>query len=97
MPQLCFSRIFNGMEVHFTPETEKKLKELAAQSESGTADEVVRDVVEGYLDELAQTRKMLSDRYDNMKRGNVTPIAGEEIAAHFREKSAAARRSLSGS
>ncbi len=85
------------MEVHFTAETEKKLNELAAQSESGTADELVRDVVEGYLDELAQTREMLSDRYDNLKSGRMRPIPGEEIVAHFREKSAAARRSVSGS
>ena len=85
------------MEVHFTAETEKKLKELAAQSGRGTADELVRDVVEGYLDELAQTREMLSDRYDNLKSGRMRPIPGEEIVAHFREKSAAARRSASGS
>jgi predicted DNA-binding protein len=85
------------MEVNFTAETETRLKELAAQSGSGTADELVRDVVEGYLDELAQTRKMLTDRYDDMKSGKVKPVAGEEIVAHFREKSDAARRSLSGS
>jgi predicted DNA-binding protein len=85
------------MEVRFTAETEKRLNELAAQSESGTADELVRDVIEGYLDELAQAREMLSDRYDNLKSGRIRPIPGEEIVAHFREKSAAARRSVSGS
>lgn len=85
------------MEVHFTAETEKKLNELAAQSESGTADEFVRDVVEGYLVELAQTGEMLRDRYDNLKSGRMRLIPGEEIVAHFREKSAAARRSVSGS
>jgi hypothetical protein len=85
------------MEVHFTAETEKKLKELAAQSESGTADELVRDVVEGYLGELAQTREMLRQRYDDLKSGRTKPIPGEEVVAHFREKSAAARGSVSGS
>jgi predicted DNA-binding protein len=59
LPELGFSRILKRMEVNFTAETETKLKELAAQSGSGTADELVRDVVEGYLDELAQTREML--------------------------------------
>ena len=44
------------MEVQFTPETEKKLKDLAVQSGRGTAAELVQDVVEGYFDELAQTR-----------------------------------------
>jgi hypothetical protein len=81
------------MEVHFTPETEKRLKDLAAQSGRGTADELVQDVVEGYFDELAQTRGMLNSRYDDLKSGKVKPIPGDEIEAYFRDKSAAARRS----
>lgn len=91
--ELGFSRILKPMEVHFSPETEKKLKELAAESGRGTADELVQDVVAGYFDELAQTREMLTDRYDNLKGGRVKPISGEDIVAHFREKSAATRRS----
>jgi predicted DNA-binding protein len=79
------------MEVHFAPETEKRLKDIAAQSGLGTADELVRDVVEGYVDELAQTREMLSSRYDDMKIGRVKLIAGDEVEAHFSEKSAVAR------
>jgi hypothetical protein len=85
------------MEVHFTPETEKKLKDLAAQSGHGTADELVQDVVEGYFDELAQTRDMLDGRYDDLKSGKVKSIPGEEVEAHFRGKRADARRSQPGS
>jgi hypothetical protein len=85
------------MEVHFTPETEKKLKDLAAQSGRGTPDELVQDVVEGYFDELAQTREMLNSRYDDLKSGRVKPVPGDEVEAYFREKSAAARRSQRGS
>jgi predicted DNA-binding protein len=85
------------MEVRFSPETEKKLKELAAESGRGTADELVQDVVAGYFDELAQTREMLTDRYNSLKNGKVKPISGEEIVAHFREKSAVARLSAPGS
>ena len=85
------------MEVHFPPDTEKKLKDLAAQSGRGTADELVQDVVEGYFDELARTRETLNSRYDDLKSGRVKPIPGDEVAAHFRKKSAAARRSQSGS
>jgi hypothetical protein len=81
------------MEVHFTPETEKKLNDLAAQSGCGTADKLVQDLVEGYIDELAQTREMLNSRYDELKSGRAKPIPGDEVEAHFREKSAAARRS----
>jgi predicted DNA-binding protein len=94
---MTFSRIVKRMDVHFTAETENKLKELAAQSESGTADELVRNVIEGYLDELAETRDMLTGRYDSLKTNVLKPIAGEEIVAHFRKKSTAARRPVSGS
>jgi hypothetical protein len=80
------------MEVHFTPETEKRLKDIAAQSGRGTADKLVQDVVDGYFDELAQTREMLDSRYDDLKSGKVKPIPGDEVEAYFREKSAAARR-----
>ena len=93
MPHGCFSRILKGMEVHFTPETEKKLKDLAAEGGRGTADELVQDVVEGYFDELAQTREMLNSRYDDLKSGRSKPIPGDEVEAYFREKSAAARNS----
>jgi hypothetical protein len=79
------------MEVHFAPETEQKLKDLVAQSGRGTPDELVRDVVEGFFDELGQTQKMLDSRYDDLKSGRVKPLPGGEVAAYFREKSAARR------
>ena len=82
--------------MRFTPETERKLAELAAQSGRG-APQVVQDVVEGYFDELAQARDMLNGRYDELKSGKVKPVPGDGVAAHFREKSAAARRSHPGS
>ncbi|MFZ1129365.1 MAG: hypothetical protein WAN38_01260 [Terriglobales bacterium] len=85
------------MEVHFAPETEKKLKDLAAQSGRKTADELVQDVIEGYFDEIAQTRTMLNSRYDDLKSGRVKPLSGDEVEAYFRDKSAAARRSQPGS
>jgi predicted DNA-binding protein len=85
------------MEVHFAPETEKKLKDLAAQSGRKTADELVQDVIEGYFDEIAQTRTMLNSRYDDLKSGRVKHLSGDEVEAYFRDKSAAARRSQPGS
>jgi predicted DNA-binding protein len=85
------------MEVHFAPETEAKLRDLAAQSGRGTAEELVQHVIEGYFEELAQAREMLNNRYDDLKSGRVKTIPGDEVAAHFREKSAAARRSQPGS
>jgi len=81
------------MEVHFSSETEKKLKDIAVQSGRGTADALVQDVIEGYFDELAKTREGLNNRYDDLKSGRVKPIPRDEVAAYFREKSAAVRRS----
>src|SRR5271165_7279337 len=89
-PEGSFSRILKGMEVHFTPETEKRLKDISAESGRGT-DELVEDAMAGYVDELLQTREMLNSRYDDLKGGRVKPISREEIVARFRKKSAAAR------
>ena len=83
------------MEVHFTPELEKKLNDLAALS-GRPAGELVRDAVAGLVDEMAETRDMLDRRYDEINNGKVKLIPGDEIEAFFRAKSAAARRSLSG-
>ncbi|HUQ95936.1 MAG TPA: hypothetical protein VM120_29935 [Bryobacteraceae bacterium] len=78
------------MEVHFTPEVERKLNELAARS-GRPADELVQDAVAGFVDELADTREMLDSRYDDIRSGKRKPIPGEDVEAYFREKSAAAR------
>jgi hypothetical protein len=85
-----------GMEVHFTPETEKKLQDFSAQSGRGT-DDLVEDATAGYVDELLQAWQMLNSRYDDLKSGRVKPIPGDEVEAYFREKSAAARQSQPGS
>jgi len=81
-----FSRILKGMEVHFTPETEKKLNDLAAERGRGTADKLVQDLVEGYIDELAQTREMLNGRYDDLISGRVKPIDGEVFFEDLRRR-----------
>lgn len=85
MPESPFFRILNTMEVHFTPEAEKKLQDLAADSGGGSADELVQHVVEGYFEELAQTREMLNSRFDDLKSGTVKPVSGDEVVAYFRQ------------
>ena len=84
------------MEVQFTPDVEKKLNDLAAQS-GRRASEVLQDALAGYFEEVAQTREMLNSRYDDLKSGKVKLIPGDEVEAYFRQKSAAARRSQPGS
>jgi hypothetical protein len=96
LPECRFSGILQLMEVQFTPETEKKLKELAAESGRRT-DDLVEDAMAGYVNELGKVREMLNSRYDDLKSGRVKALPGDEVEAYFREKSAAARRSQSGS
>jgi predicted transcriptional regulator len=79
------------MEVHFSPEIEKKLNELAAKT-GRPADELVQDAVAGFVDDLTETREMLDSRYDDIKNGKVKLIPGDEVFARLREKSEARRQ-----
>ena len=74
------------MEVHFRPETESRLQELA--SKSGRApNELIEDAMAAYLQEVGQVREMLDTRYDDLKSGRVKPLDGEEAFADLRRKS----------
>ena len=84
------------MEVHFTPDTEKKLKDLSAQSGRGT-DDLVEDAMAGYFEEVLHLRDTLDRRYDDLQTGRVKPIPSGEVEAYFRDKSAAARNLQPGS
>ena len=71
------------MEVHFAPDLEEKLIDLA--SRAGVApDELVQDVVAGYIDGLSGVREMLDARYDDLKSGRVKPIDGEAFFEQLR-------------
>jgi predicted transcriptional regulator len=80
------------MEVHFSPDLEARLDRLALETGSAK-DELVRDALPGYLDELEQTREMLNRRYDDITSGRVQPIDGEEAFTRLRAKSEARRNS----
>ena len=74
------------MEVQVSPETAKKLNDLAAAS-GRAPQEIVEDVLAGYLDHVASVRETLDSRYDDLKSGRVKPIDGEEAFRRLREKS----------
>ena len=78
------------MEVHLTAETERKLKDLSAQSGRGT-DDLVEDAMAGYFDEVLQIRETLDSRYEDLKSGRVEPIDGEEAFARLKAKTDAER------
>jgi len=80
------------MEVHFTPEIEARLDQLATET-GRPKDEFVQDAMAGYFDELARVRETLDRRYDDIKSGRVQLIDGEEAFARLRAKSEAWRKS----
>jgi len=74
------------MEVRVTPETAKKLNDLATTS-GRAPQEIVEDALAGYLEEVASLRETLDSRYDDLKSGGVEPIDGEEAFRRLRDKS----------
>jgi predicted transcriptional regulator len=80
------------MEVHFTPDVQAKLDQMARDTGRSSI-ELVEDAVVGLFDELTQTREMLDRRYDDLESGRVQPIDGEEAYRQLMEKTAQRRRS----
>ena len=74
------------MELQVSRETAKKLNDLAARS-ARAPEEIVEDALGGYLQEVASVRQTLECRYDDLKRGRVKSIDGEEVFRRLREKS----------
>jgi predicted DNA-binding protein len=81
-----------AMEVSFDPELQAQLDKLATDAGRRT-DELVREVMTGYVQEVSQIRQMLDRRYDEIKSGTVNLIDGEEAFAQLRLKSEARRNS----
>ena len=79
------------MVVRLKPETESRLQELAATT-GRKPEDLVEDAMAGYIAELAQVRKMLDNRYDDLNSGRVAPIDGQEAIDQLRRKSKDRRR-----
>jgi predicted transcriptional regulator len=79
------------MEVHFTPDVQAKLEQVARDS-GRRSEEVIEDALTGYFDELRCKRDMLDRRYDDLESGRVAPIDGEEAFRSLLEKTEAQRK-----
>jgi len=79
------------MEVHFSPDVQAKLEQMAREA-GRQPTEVIEDAVVGLYDELAYTREMLDRRYDEMESGKVQGIDGEEAYRRLMEKTEARRQ-----
>lgn len=65
-------------EVHFAPELQAKLEQLIFET-GCPLEQLIEDALAGYVPELAQTREMLDNRYDDLKSGRVKAIPGDEV------------------
>jgi hypothetical protein len=91
LPRSLSFPYLEGMDVRLNnPEIQAKIDRWVTETGRGP-DELIEDAVAGYFEELAQTREMLNSRYDDLKSGRVKPVSADEVAAHFREKSASRR------
>ena len=79
------------MEVHFKPETESRLTELASRSGRAT-DDLVEDALSGHLAEIAEVREMLDGHYDDVESGRVTQLSPRISVERERLHSDASRR-----
>jgi predicted transcriptional regulator len=82
------------VKVKFRPETESRLQELSAKT-GRAPDDLVEDAMAGYLQELAQVRETLDNRYDDLKSSRVKPLDGEKAFSRLRRKSEGERTSRS--
>ena len=78
------------MEIHLTPELQKKLIDVATKT-GRQVDDLVQEAVAGFVDELTGVRSMLESRYDDIKSGRVTRIDGDDAFTRLREKSQSRR------
>jgi predicted transcriptional regulator len=79
------------MEVHFRPDVQAKLDQMAIES-GRPSGELVEDALAGYFDELAAAREMLDRRFDDLASGAVQPIDGADAYRHLMEATEAQRR-----
>ena len=86
MTQLYGNSRLEGMEVPFSSDEQARIDQIAS-SAGRAAGELVREVMTGYLDDVAEIREMLETRYDDIKSGRVKPMSGEEAFALLRRKS----------
>ena len=79
------------MEVHFTPEVQSKLEQMAREA-GRPSEELVEDAVIGYFDELANAREMLDRRFDDLESGRVKAVDGEEAYRLLMERTESRRQ-----
>jgi predicted transcriptional regulator len=78
------------MEVHFAPDVQTKLEQMARET-GCPSDKVVETVVADFFEDLAFTRDTLDRRYDDLESGRVKHFPGDEVFTRLGARSAARR------
>ncbi len=74
-----------GMQVHLNnPELQAKIEQWASDT-GRPVEELVEDVMACYFDEIAQVRKTVDSRYDDLKSGKVKLIPADIAHARLME------------
>jgi predicted DNA-binding protein len=74
------------VRINLMPQTQAKLDKIA-QETGRTVDELVEDVLVGYLEEVYQLHQMIERRYDDLNSGRVVAIDGDIARARINQKS----------
>jgi hypothetical protein len=88
--KVFFRERAEAMEVHFTPEVQAQLEQMARDT-GRRSDELVENVVTDFFEDFVFTRGTLDRRYDDLDSGAIRPIPGDEVFARLRAKIAARR------
>jgi hypothetical protein len=74
------------MELHLNnPDLQAKIERWTAET-GRPADELAEEAIAGYFEGLAEVRKTLDSRYDDLKSGTAKPIDEDELRARVHEK-----------
>ena len=75
------------MEVHFSAETEEKLRDIAlpAQVDARPRTNSRAGCCRVISMNFSESQKCNPSRYDGLKSGRVKPLPGDEVEAYFRE------------
>jgi hypothetical protein len=73
------------MKVHFKPETELRLHELASKSGRPT-DDLIEVAMAGYVAEVVEAHSTLDSRYDDIQSARVKPIDGDAFFESLRHR-----------
>ena len=79
------------MEVHFNPDVQARLDQMARECGRSSTD-LVEEAVLGYFDEVANANELLARRYEDLETGRVKPIDGEEAYRLLLERTETQRR-----